>query len=92
MKLPELQEAILGPDDLTRFCAELSERASHLNLRFKDSVRGQFSSIESLAALNTLLIERRIWGAQIDYQVDGERWLDTLLVKAEGIQLVRMRK
>ena len=90
--LPELQETILEADDLKRFFLELSDRSERLVMNVKGSARMRFTEISSIKELQTLLLEGEVWGAQLNYHVDGGHWLDTILVKDAGLRLVRIQQ
>jgi len=88
--LAELQEAVLGEEDVAQYLEDLSAEAKGLVVRTKEAARAKFLA-SGLDLLRSGLLEKSLWGAQLRYVHQGVAWVDTLIVGPQGVKIVRMK-
>ncbi|HSC88178.1 MAG TPA: hypothetical protein VLC09_12935 [Polyangiaceae bacterium] len=89
VEIPELQQTMLDEEGLRRLFAELPER-SLLEATVRATPLARPRRVQQLKRLLTRLVERRVFGAQLRYELHGMVWLDTLVAAPGGMRLVRL--
>lgn len=91
--LPEMHAALLGPAELEALFHDLAACADIHEINAKTAPQGFVPETGrmNLAEARRLLLERQVRGVQIRYRHQGAEWWDTLMVRPDGWQLVRLR-
>ena len=88
-ELPDLQEVVLGAEELAGYLAELAASRSRVEVRVKTTQTGQARQF-ALEDLSAAFARGEIASAQLRYRYQGTTWADTLLQGSDGTRLVRI--
>lgn len=91
VELPQVQEGELNEEEVTKYLSDVSGGAQRVTVRVKDSARAQMRALDKLAELHRLVLQKKVWGAQIRYEFEDAEWTDTLIVTQSGTRIVRVR-
>jgi len=91
--LPELQDAVLTPDQLAALVAdyEAHVRIGEVILKGAATARAMTTN-PSLGEAMAALRSGAVRGVQVRYIHDGREWWDTLMVTPAGVRLVRIER
>lgn len=91
--LPEMHTALLGEAEVDALFRDLEACAAIHEINAKTAARGSVPEVGRLTLVEArrLLCERQVRGVQIRYRHEGIEWWDTLMVRPDGWQLVRLR-
>lgn len=88
--VPDLREQVeLDEAELTAYLSHLARGGDWIDVRVKDGPGAPSRIVERLPELHRLLLEKRLWGAQVMHLTAGVKVVDTLMVRATGILRVR---
>lgn len=88
--LPDLQETIFDWDRLEGYIQELRRTGVAVDVSIKGASRERARTEASLLTLHSLLRKGAVYSAQLRYELDRSRWVDTLIAGPQGVRLVRM--
>jgi len=90
--LPDVHNVVLDTATLAELFGDLEACADIQEIRLKSAAtaRADAGTITELYELLPLIEKRAVRGVQIRYRFEGKDWLDTLLVGANAIELVRI--
>lgn len=88
--LVEMDEVVLTGDEVLGMVRMLDTRASDVIVRVKREADSPAHDPVTLRELAPLLLQQKVFGAQIQYSYGSGRWLDTLVVTSAGFRLVRV--
>jgi hypothetical protein len=93
LPLPEMSDAVLGPEDLSDLFRDYRACAGGVEIQVK-SGPGLVNAHPrpSLDEAEQLLLAKRVRGLQLRYRFDGGEWCDTLMQAASGVRLIRIRQ
>jgi hypothetical protein len=87
---PELYEGDLDDDALDALFMDLAACAEIQNIRTRGAAAAD-GPPASLEVARSQLGSGAVTAVQILYRFEGEGWCDTLMVRPEGVRLVRVR-
>jgi hypothetical protein len=89
-ELADVREAMLDDEQLRALLSDIATYGEVRELTVKSAPRSRPDPVSRLPELYLKLVQRRVFGAQIRYLLEGQVWLDTLIATPEGLRLVRV--
>lgn len=91
--LPEMHTALLGEAEVEALFRDLEACAAVHEVNAKTAAQGCVPEAGRLTLVEArrLLLTRQVRGVQVRYRHHGAEWWDTLMVRPDGWQLVRLR-
>lgn len=91
--LPELQDAVLAPEQLAALLADYEAHVQIGEVILKGAATARaMTTNPSLQDANAALRSGAVRGVQIRYLHDGREWWDTLMATPQGVRLVRIER
>ncbi len=90
IELPDLQDGVLDPRQLTAYLNELIASDVPVHLVIKSTLQDRARKEETLATLGHRLQTGEVRSAQLRYPFEGAVWVDTVMAIAHGFRIVRM--
>jgi hypothetical protein len=92
--LPEVQDALLGPEQLAQLFSDLALAADLREIVYKRRVEEADAATGplDLEAARAALTAGQVLGVQIRYWHEGRGWCDTLMPVAGGVRLIRIAR
>ncbi len=88
-ELPSIQKMELSDEQITSYLSDLFSAASGIVIRVKDSAQADFRQVDRLSHLHVQLLNKHIWGAELEYDYAGEQWVDSIFVHQQTVRLSR---
>lgn len=90
LRLAREERVEMSPSELTAYLSQLDKSAESLFLRVQDGPQSSTREVGRLPELHRLLLEKRVWGAQLKYVSDGRSVVDTLIVGQSTTLRIRL--
>lgn len=90
LPLSDLREAVLDDEELRALLSDIATYGEVRELSVQASPRARSEKVARLPELYLKLVQRRVYGAQVRYEINGAAWLDTLIATPQGLRLVRV--
>jgi len=85
-----VRESVMDDEQLRALLSDIATNGEIIELSVKASPRARPDAIARLPELYLKLVQRRVFGAQVRYELSGAEWLDTLIATPDGLRLVRV--